>query len=386
MSGDKISNHYVPRLVLRKFSNKLCLYNVKTGELQENISPEHAYAHNNLYDIDTERSLNEKIESQFGNLLSNVILKADKEISLTRSQLFVIKKFLLVSVLRTMQSEAFVQQEKKLCKLLLPQFEEKKIDGESDFEYWMRTLNVILDTDGTPQEIQKHPNKTVSAFRWSQIVSSAYIAFWDSNENDEFVITDIGMTSENEKGWDGKRIHNDKKLHWLNQLLDSTTNEVEKAYIYQLIYNTCNFTENFMMFPISSKRMIVLICPFYKHRWNYKISGYKVPGLDTLTVIPNESLFEPNSNKYVLPQTPGKPFNYHDDDRYIYKIKQLTSDEIQYCNALFMDRIDTYLGFPSLDSAVGSIIKYKKLNEFPYVPRVDYTQLYKIIRDRYSDK
>lgn len=55
MSGDKISNHYVPRLVLRMFSNKLCLYNVKTGELQENISPDHAYAHNNLYDIDTER-------------------------------------------------------------------------------------------------------------------------------------------------------------------------------------------------------------------------------------------------------------------------------------------------------------------------------------------
>lgn len=386
MPNDKISNHYVPRLVLRKFSNKICLYNVKTGELQENISPEHAYAQNNLYDIDTEHCLNEKIESQFGNLLSNVILKADKELGLTRPQLFVIKKFLLVSVLRTMQSEAFLQHEKELRKSLLIPFEEKKIDGETSFEYWMRTLNVILDTDGTPQEILKHPNKTVSAFRWSQIVGSAYIAFWDSNENDEFVITDIGMTSENEKGWDGKRIHNDKKLNWLKQLSNSTTNEVEKASINQLIYNTCNFTENFMMFPISSKRMIVLICPFYKHRWNYKSLGYKVPELNTLTVIPNESLFEPNSNKYVLPQTPGKPFKYHEDDRYIYKIKQLTSDEIQYCNALFMDRIDTYLGFPSLDSAVGSIMKYKKLNEYPYIPRVDYTQLYKIIRDRYSDK
>lgn len=386
MSNKQISNHYIPRLVLRKFSNKLCLYNVKTGELQENISPEHAYAKNNLYDIDTEHSLNEKIESQFGNLLSNVILKADKEISLTRSQLLVIKKFLLVSILRTMQSEAFVQQEKNLGKLLSVPFEEKTIDGETSFEYWMRTLNVILDTDGTPQEVMKHPNKTISAFRWSQIVNSAYIAFWDSNEKDEFVITDIGMTSENEKGWDGKRIHNDKKLNWLNQLLNSTTNEIEKNYTYQVIYNTCNFSENFMMFPISSQRMIVLICPFYKHRWNYKSLGYKVPELNTFTVIPNESLFEPNSNKYVLPQTPDRPFKYHEDDRYIYKIKQLTSSEVQYCNALFMDRIDTYLGFSSLDSSVGSIIKYKKLNEYPYVPRVDYTQLYEIIRDRYSDK
>lgn len=386
MPNDKISNHYVPRLVLRKFSKKLCLYNLKTGELQENISPEHAYAQNNLYDIDTERSLNEKIESQFGNLLSNVILKADKEISLTRSQLFVIKKFLLVSILRTMQGEEFVQQEKNLCKLLLPQFEEKKIAGETSFEYWMRTLNVILDTDGSPQGILNHPNKTAPAYRWSQVVSSAYIAFWDSNDKDEFVITDIGMTSENEKGWDGKRIHNDKKLNWLMQLLHSARSEFEKSSIAELIRYTCGFSENFMMFPISSKRMIVLICPFYKHRWNYKNAGYKVPELDSLTVIPNESLFEPNSNKYILPQTPGKPFNYHEDDRYIYKIKQLTSNEIQYCNALFMDRIDTYLGFPSLDSAVGSIMEYKKLNEYPFVPRVDYSQLYKIIKERYSNR
>lgn len=83
LSNDKISNHYVPRLVLRKFSKKLCLYNVKTGELQENIPPEHAYAHNNLYDIDTERYLNERIESQFGNLLSKQ-LKNDRHLKIIK--------------------------------------------------------------------------------------------------------------------------------------------------------------------------------------------------------------------------------------------------------------------------------------------------------------
>ena len=87
MSKGSVSSHYVPRLILRKFSDKVCLYNVKTGELQENIVPEHAYMIDDLYDRETEKKLNEKIESQFGNLLSNVILKADKEISLTRPQL-----------------------------------------------------------------------------------------------------------------------------------------------------------------------------------------------------------------------------------------------------------------------------------------------------------
>ena len=87
-------NHYVPRLILRKFSDKLSLYNIKTGELKENIPPEHAYAIENFYDDETESKLNLRIESQFGGLLSNLILKKDKEISLSRANVFLIKKFL----------------------------------------------------------------------------------------------------------------------------------------------------------------------------------------------------------------------------------------------------------------------------------------------------
>lgn len=39
MPNGSFSSHYVPRLVLRKFSNRLCTYNIKTGELRENIAP-----------------------------------------------------------------------------------------------------------------------------------------------------------------------------------------------------------------------------------------------------------------------------------------------------------------------------------------------------------
>ena len=73
-------NHYVPRLILRKFSDRLSLYNVKTGELKENIPPEHAYSKEDFYGDETEKKLNLQIESQFGGLLSNLILKSDKEI------------------------------------------------------------------------------------------------------------------------------------------------------------------------------------------------------------------------------------------------------------------------------------------------------------------
>ncbi len=389
MSKGSISSHYVPRLVLRKFSDKLCLYNVKTGEFQENIVPEHAFAVDDLYDRDTENKLNVKIESQFGNLLSNVLLKADKEISLTRPQLLLIKKFLLISVLRSMQSKIFLQKEKKLHKIFNLPFEEKQIDGETAFDYWMRTLNVILDTDGTPKEILEHPDKTYPAYRWAIVINGAYVGFWDTSNNcDEFVITDIGMTSENENGWDGVYVHNMKKTGFITDVLMMAKQANFPKNILEQIYSDCiaqgNFSENFMMFPISSKRMIVLISPFFKLKDKYSNFRIAVPKLDDLTKIPNPKLFEPNRNYYQLPQTIETGHQYHENDRYIYDVKVLTDSEVQYCNSLFMDRIDTYLGFASLDKAVNSIIRYKLLNSYPYTPRVNYTKLYKEIENRYG--
>lgn len=379
-------NHYVPRLILRKFSDKLSLYNIKTGELKENISPEKAYAKEDFYGEETENKLNIRIESQFGDLLSNKILKCNDEIQLSRTNLFLVKKFLLISMLRSIKAEEWIQKEKyfyDLCSIPAP-FEEKQIDGELSNEYWLRTLNVILDTDGTPQQVLNHQNKTYPAYRWACIVNSGYLAFWDApNDRDEFVITDIGMTSENEKGWDGIRIHNRKKIEYIESLLKSTIDSNERDSLLNLLNTVSSFSENFQMFPISSKRMIVLVSPFFKARYFWKLSGKNVTPLSDITVIPNEKLFEPNRNIYVLPQTPGKEYQYHEDDRYIYDIKKLTNEEIRYCNALFLDRIDTYLGFSSLEHAVGSIIKYKKLNDPPYIPRVDYTNLYKVIEERY---
>lgn len=379
-------NHYVPRLILRKFSDKLSLYNIKTGELKENISHENVYSIEDFYGEKTEKKLNIRIESQFGGLLSNIILKCNDEIQLSRTNLLLVKKFLLISMLRSIKAEEWIQKENSfydLCSIPAP-FEEKQIEGELPNEYWLRTLNVILDTDGTPQQILNHPNKTYPAYRWACIVNSGYLAFWDApNDRDEFVITDIGMTSENEKGWDGIRIHNRKKIEYIESLLKSTIDSNERDSLLNLLNTVSSFSENFQMFPISSKRMIVLVSPFFKARYFWKLSGITVPPLNDITVIPNEKLFEPNRNFYVLPQTPGKEYQYHEDDRYIYDIKKLTNEETRYCNALFLDRIDTYLGFSSLEHAVGSIIKYKKLNDPPYVPRVDYTNLYKVIEERY---
>ena len=109
-----------------------------------------------------------------------------------------------------------------------------------------------------------------------------------------------------------------------------------------------------------------------------------MPALDELTEMANEELFYPNENKYVLPQDSLEGPKYHPDDRYIYKIKKLTSKETRYCNELFLDRINTYVGFSSLNKVAGSLIKYKNSNSYPFIPRADYTELYELINERYQ--
>ena len=245
----------------------------------------------------------------------------------------------------------------------------------------MRTINVILDTDGSPEEIFKHPKKTYPAFRWASVINAGYLAFWDSEYNqDEFVITDIGMTSENEIGWNGITRYNMKKLNFLLELFKNEQNEKLKKEIDKNIYFIESFHENFQMFPISAKRMIVLISPFYKFRKLYK-DLYSMPRLETLTKLVNEDLFSPNDVHYVYPQIDSTP-KYHPDDKYIYDINQLNSQETQYCNALFLDRIDTTLGFSSVNKVIGSLKYYENLN---IIPRIDYAPLIKIIMERDSN-
>lgn len=80
------------------------------------------------------------------------------------------------------------------------------------------------------------------------------------------------------------------------------------------------FNENFEMYPISAKRMIVEISPFYKFRQMYAWR-YEMPELDELTELVNEDLFASNSVIYEKPQTSTLIPRYSPHDIYIYEVK-----------------------------------------------------------------
>ena len=258
------NSHYVPQFILKKFSDKLSLYNVKTGELKENVNPQKAFSQEGFYSDEIEDKLNQKLEIPFSRLLTDKILTSESTVELSRIELKLVKKFLLISVIRSIGSEQLMQVEKnfyeKLIDLFIKQgltmqdaeqaamkpFDEVQIANETPQGYWLRTIDVILETDGSPEEILKHPNKTYPAYRWANVINAGYIAFWDSEYNkDEFVITDIGMTSENEKGWDGVTVHNVRKTKALIDLYNVEKDENVCCEIERQLYFIKSFHENF---------------------------------------------------------------------------------------------------------------------------------------------
>ena len=166
---NKINSHYVPVQTLKRFGERLCLFNVKTGEYFENVKLKRAFSRKGFYSSEIEEELNYKIENQFGALFANKLANCENTVELSREELRIVKKFLLISVVRSMGSEEYLEKEKhyyedleKSWLLFAKQkgisdedavknapkapFIEEQIDGETPFDYWMRTLNVILES------------------------------------------------------------------------------------------------------------------------------------------------------------------------------------------------------------------------------------------------
>ena len=118
---------------MKKFSDKLCLYNIKTGEFKENVKPDKAYCEKGFYDDDTEDKLNLRLESQFAKLLTEKILKCKDKIEFSREELLLVKKFLLISIIRSINSEAAMQKEKRFYDELIILLKKDSVKNEVSF-------------------------------------------------------------------------------------------------------------------------------------------------------------------------------------------------------------------------------------------------------------
>ena len=384
------NNHFVPRLVLRRYKDRLSVFNIRTGELKENNKLENIFSEQKLYDEDIEIKLGQNVESPFANILTQKILKADagEEIELTRKELNIIKKFLLTEQMRVFINEGkysalekYLTAFQKASGINYP-FEEKLIENETIETRWQRNLRVIVECSDL-MHIHEHEFCTYEIYRWAQIYNSGYLAVWDSTASGEdFIVSDIGMTSEVEPSFVKIGLEVAKKDYLLKAL--QRTNKVSEKKLYYDLFNAqLNFHENFYMFSISKNRMIVVINPFFRLYSNKQYAEeVKVPKPDIWpTEISDKALYAKNRSQQ-LPIVLGKPV-LNDNDKFWYKVQSMEFDDVAWVNMLMLDRIDTYMGFADMENIADSVfnyIDYYKEKDLP-APK-DYEPLLKIMKVR----
>lgn len=383
------NNHFVPRLILRRYKERLSVYNIRTGELKENNKLEDIFSEQKLYDEDIEIKLGQNVESPFANILTQKILKVEvgEEIELTRKELNIIKKFLLTEQMRVFINEGkYSALEKYLTAIQAASgrkypFEEKVVENETVETRWQRNLRVIVECSDITH-IHEHELCTYEIYRWAQIYNSGYLAVWDSTSSEEdFIVSDIGMTSEVEPSFVKVGLEVEKKNYLLKAM--QKTNKVSELELYNgLLKVQLDFHENFYMFSISKNRMIVVINPFFRlYSDKQYAEEVKVPKPDIWpTEISDRALYAKNRSQQ-LSIAFGKPV-LNDNDKFWYKVQPMEFDDVVWVNMLMLDRIDTYMGFADIENIADSVFNYVDYHkQKKLVAPKNYEPLLKIMKD-----
>lgn len=378
------NNHYVPKLVLRRYNTeKLTTYDVKTGKVRNNMKLDKIYAEQDLYGEEVEKLLFKKIESRFGSILDQKIIpaKVGSEIVLTRKELDIIKKFLLVEQMRIFQadkeyqyiySQTVAKQQSEIYKY---PFNEKVVENETVKARWLRTLQVIIECEEL-RTVEKHELCTNEAYYWAQIYASGYLAVWDCTDTDEeFIVTDAGMTSEREVGAPAG-IEIEKKAY-LEKMWMEEKDPQKKALYLKLLYEQQSFHENFYMFSLSKTRMIVIINPFFR----LFDKAENMPEPDIWPTMLSRELYAKNKAP-VLSKFKGKPV-YSPTDLFKYRVQSMSLEDFRWVNILMLDRVQKLLGFSDIEKIADSVCDYKEFyDEVLGRPMmVDYNPLIKYFKD-----
>jgi hypothetical protein len=390
-----VNSHYVPRFIIKGFrdnAHQLCLYDLKNKTLNLHGGSSNSFSETGFYSEALERDLNIKCEQPFSEILTTKSTGTGP-IELTREELFTIKRYLVISLIRTAAGKKTISKDRKDLSKILASFNEfhqqnenfrpfleRAIEGESDEAYWERTMECILSAPHPhPDKLALNPNCTNEAWYWASVILRGYLAFWDAEgTSDEFLLSDIGMTSENEPTWLVCG-HNVTKMDYLEKLAHATEKDNPRLHFAarQQIENMAFFHENFMLFPLSKNRIMVSINPFYRLLATTKAPDkLGVEDLKPFTRMTNGALFEPNETIYANPPLRnGRPV-FSRDDLFIYKPVKLSRFETQYCNALVLDRAEQFIAFSAKDRIQGSLTLYSMANK-GRTPLNDYSKLIK---------
>ena len=364
-----MKNHYVSQFIIKRFSSAINVFDVHTGRIDESKRPDRVFYKKDIYDEELEKLFNYNIESKVANILNNKILVDGDTITLTRSELFLLKRYMLICSVRTFDEEKF-------CRLLkgfennanrfisfYPEYSTLKKTKElniSDKELYLRTLKVFATTE-IIKDIVDNPLATREMLVWAIPFLDSYIAFWDTPKGKEYILTDCGMCSEYEG------------FHMITGGIDISKSAYLLHHINKKEYQYCGLLasnipmyENYDIYNLSSTRSMVMINPFFKLYNNAQVMLMDSNGGNEFftlekpdiwpAIIQNRELFGVPENRY---SHNSEPFSmYSQDDLFIYTPKTLKEEDLVYINTLMLSQTKDIIGFNDASKIIDSIYYY----------------------------
>ena len=307
-----------------------------------------AFSEKGYYPDEIEKEMCYKTESQFANLLNNKILKEKRRIMLTREELFILKKFLIVTTIRYNCTEA------------LQNFgnPEEAVQGYSSHFY--DNINKVLacrNTDELAKYMMVNPFEELGKVINGDIgelnrlfvdiknIMHSYIIFVSTRQcKENFIIPDTGFA------------YRATPLGLFSETFDKCTytlsyaTQTRNPYLLQVAQMLTPY--DMFICPVSKNLAIVSLSVFYKF-FNRKSDIYGLLPTEGLTV--NKLLGFGDSN---LVEPPKVRNQYEKPTSYEYTIQQLSQPDALTLNSQMINAAEHYFGYADIQNIRSSIDCY----------------------------
>ncbi len=366
-----MKNHYVSQLILKRFSNAFYIFNNNKKTLTKHTQTENIFYKKDIYTDEVERLMNINLEDQYAKLLDRKIIGKDK-IEITRAELLLLKRYLLVCSIKTKTPEEFIagmrnfksntdrylnllQHHDKLKYDILKSLPSITDIDDSPFNLQMQAMKLFINSNDE-FEMLVNPMCTREYYTWAKVFLDAFLTFCDSHPTQEFILTDNGMTTEYEPShyiFEGISL---SKHSYLMHCLKNDTSTVLKAKYCDLLLTNEIMFENFNIFNLSSTRCIVLAHPFFrlyddkgfKFLNDQKIYKYNKPDIWP-SVFETREIINTPKNIYINPTLHSL------DDKFIYTPCKLSINDTIYMNILILSQVQNLIGFNDYKKVVDSL-------------------------------
>lgn len=343
-----VNSHYVPQLILRHFSeNEIIQYCDINGMTVEYRNIKTVFSEKGYYPDQIEGDLAHKIEVQFANILNKKILPENYKVTLTREELTIVKKYLIITTIRYNITEQIRRESQST-----EEFKQSFLEEYNKNFY--ENINKILQCEQERElfEILKPINlgkNPIELFSDVKNILHSYIVIVSTNRvKENFIIPDVGYS------WAATNLSIfspdggfDKCMYTLNKAM-----QTGNPYLFQVAGLLTPY--EYIICPISKDKAIISLSVFYKF-FNRNSDIYGL--LPTSGLVVSELLGFGNSDIVEPPKIKQK---YGSSKIYEYGIKQLSKQDIYFLNGLMINMTDKCFGFYDFERVRKSVQYYNE--------------------------